>query len=117
MLSCKVKIMILKFIFKLRFITVVFASFILQGMNLDQYLIDHQLVNVVKSCQFQKIEELIRQGADIDAKDYNGDTTLMYATMLGYKDIVKMLISAGADVNIKNIYSNTALIYSATLWL
>ena len=40
---------------------------------------------------------LIAAGADVNAKDSDGDTPLQLAAFRGRTDIVKMLIAAGAD--------------------
>lgn len=55
------------------------------------------------------VQILISAGADVNAKDKEGMTALMYASRGGHKEIVQMLISAGADVNAKTVYNYTAL--------
>ena len=40
---------------------------------------------------------LIAAGADVNAKDSDGDTPLQLAAFRGHADLVKMLIAAGAD--------------------
>jgi len=56
---------------------------------------------------------LIRAGADINTKNSNGWTALMYAASRNNKEAVKMLISAGADVNAKTSDGWTALMKAA----
>jgi hypothetical protein len=53
---------------------------------------------------------LLAAGADVNAKDKDDNTTLMYAWW--DKDIVKRLLEAGADVNVKNKYGKTALMFT-----
>lgn len=55
------------------------------------------------------VEMLINAGADVNAKDSFGNTTLRIAAGSRNKDIAKLLIDAGADVNAKDSSGNTTL--------
>eukprot|EP00434_Breviolum_minutum_P032768 symbB.v1.2.028979.t1/scaffold2981.1/size65978/4 len=59
------------------------------------------------------VKELINAKADLNLKDKNGDTALMWAAKKGHREIVKELISAKADLNLKDKDGNTALILAA----
>ena len=52
------------------------------------------------------VRTLINRGADVNAKDNEGFTALIYASGLGYAEIVKILIANGADVTAKTISTN-----------
>lgn len=52
---------------------------------------------------------LIKQGADLDIQQYNGDTPLMVAIQAKQADIVKLLLNNYAQVVIKNNDGFTAL--------
>ena len=45
---------------------------------------------------------LLKNDADINAKDNFGRTALFHATKCGNKDIVEILIQSGADINTKD---------------
>ncbi len=49
-----------------------------------------------------KIKRLIEEGADVNAKDDNGDLPLHYAVRNDNRDLVELLIEEGADVNTKD---------------
>ena len=55
------------------------------------------------------IPYLIDKGIDIDWKDYNGVTTLIYASACGHLESVEKLVDAGADQTIVDNYGYTAL--------
>ena len=55
------------------------------------------------------VKLLIESGADVNAKDYDGDTALRIAALHNKKDIAELLIEAGADLNVKNNAGRTAL--------
>jgi len=44
------------------------------------------------------VQQLIRNGADVDELDSNQDAPLVMAAYRGYNQIVKLLLEAGADV-------------------
>ena len=71
------------------------------------------LVDAVSRGNREKIELLIAQGADVNARDSNGNTPLMLAARSGHSEIVQFLIARGADVHLKDNLGNTSLIDSA----
>lgn len=54
------------------------------------------------------LELFIKNGANINSKDNDGNTPLMYATSLGLKTIVDILMENGADPTIMNHQGLTA---------
>ena len=60
------------------------------------------------------VKLLVENGADIDVKDYEGCSSLMWASLEGHLEIVKYLVKNGADINIKNEDGKTALDWAAT---
>ena len=51
--------------------------------------------------------KLIADGADINAKDVNGNTPLWTAAWSQHKEVVELLILNGADLNIRENFSTT----------
>ncbi len=56
-----------------------------------------------------KIKSLLAQGSDVNARDWNGRTVLMYAAKNSQLDAINLLIENGADVNAKDEKGYTAL--------
>lgn len=71
------------------------------------------LIDAVSQGNREKIELLIAQGADVNARDGNGNTPLMLAARSGHSEIVQFLIARGADVHLKDNLGNTPLIDTA----
>src|SRR5260370_38516317 len=55
----------------------------------------------------------LAEGADVNARDCDGDTALVLASERGHIELVKVLLKNGADVNAKNLNGVTALIAAA----
>lgn len=71
----------------------------------------------VNSFQLHCIQLLIDNGADVNAKDENGKTPLMYACLHRCEsiEIVRLLLKNGANVNAKDNNDKTALDYASKL--
>lgn len=73
---------------------------------------DEQLFIAADAGDTVKVINLIKQGADPDAKTWEGVTSLMYATENADLPMMKVLIRCGADPDLKPANGNTALIAS-----
>ena len=61
----------------------------------------------------EAVSKLIEEGADVDLKNWSGNTALMLATQHGKAEIVDTLIEKGANVDLTNGSGNTALMFAA----
>jgi len=61
------------------------------------------------------MKNLIENGADINTKNIDGDSSLTISCKLGYKDIIKYLIESGADINIKDENGESPLMIACRL--
>ena len=67
------------------------------------------LLHVSDNCSPEQIEKWLMKGADINARDVDGRTSLMIASENGETDVVKFLLESGADVNAKDEVAMTTL--------
>ena len=79
---------------------------------------DRESNPLIRACQngdLRAVKKLINEAIDVNFKDKNGYTALMYACTLGHDKIVKYLLNApGIDVNLKNERGSTALMYACS---
>jgi len=59
------------------------------------------------------VQELLKNGADVNEYDASGRTALMVAALTGRTPILQTLLSNGASVNVQNTEGWTALMYAA----
>ena len=57
---------------------------------------------------------LVENGAEVNNKNNDGTTALLWAASKGYLEIVRLLVENGAEVNSKNNDGTTALLSAAS---
>ncbi len=57
------------------------------------------LMNAVNRDDVARVQELIRQGADVNETDENQDAPVIIAAYRGYTGVLKALLEAGADLS------------------
>ena len=73
-------------------------------------------IKLIRSSMFgnrEAVKKLLKEGADVNAKNSDGYTALILASSNGRTEIVAMLLDAGANVNARtntNYWGSTALI-------
>lgn len=78
-----------------------------------QPMSDDDFLELCKSGDVDQIKKAINNGANVNAQNDYGNTTLIRATKKGYPEVVKILLQHGSDVKYRNIYGTTALMWSA----
>jgi len=75
--------------------------------------INADLLNEVENGNMHIVEELLANGADVNAKNKDGWSALMVASLKGHTEIVKALLANSADVNAKDFVGTTALMLAS----
>ncbi|UOY94580.1 ankyrin repeat domain-containing protein [Ectobacillus sp. JY-23] len=73
---------------------------------------DERLIEAVKAGEKKVVKELLKEGVNINARDYKGQTAIMIATYNNDVATAKLLIDAGADVNIQDDMQNNPFLYA-----
>lgn len=71
--------------------------------------LDQGLIGAASAGLLREAWKLIRQGANVNARDGGGRRPLIEAAMWGHTDVVRFLMESGADLNAKDGYGETAL--------
>ena len=71
---------------------------------------DNYLFDAIEIDDADKVTRALNNGADVNAKNNDGNTVLIEASKTGHTEIVTILLEKGADVNAKDNYGWTALI-------
>ena len=74
---------------------------------------DLSLLSAAKNGEQQEVKVLLDQGADINAKDSEGNTALCIAAFERHQELAMFLIDQGADVNVKGVQEMTPLFWAA----
>ena len=77
---------------------------------------DTDLHRAAKNGHAETVSLLLDNGADINAKNRDGQTALHVAAKYGHDAIVSLLLDNGADIEAKNIDGSTPLHRAAKKW-
>ena len=74
---------------------------------------DSPLVEAVQKGDQHELERLLKNGADVNARDHNRNTPLASAALVGDVEAVRMLLNYGADVNARGPFGSPPLILAS----
>jgi ankyrin repeat protein len=75
---------------------------------------DHSFFEAALSGEEEKVINLISGGINVNSRDEDGRTALMYAAFNGHSALIDKLVKKEADVNLKDNYGRTALMLAAS---
>jgi len=62
------------------------------------------------------VEDLISEGADVNARDGDNQTALMYASKRSFNKTAAVLLKNGADVNVRSKKEGISALMLAAIW-
>ncbi|WP_353276286.1 ankyrin repeat domain-containing protein [Wolbachia endosymbiont (group B) of Villa cingulata] len=80
---------------------------------LKQAQLNEQLLAAVQDSDFNKVKDLVSQGAILNAQNWNGWTPLHFAVSNNRLDMAKCLIDEGANINAKDKDGRTPLYWAS----
>jgi ankyrin repeat protein len=72
--------------------------------------LDRELIVAAERGDARAVEQLIKRGANVNAKDDKQDSAFLIAAARGRTEVVKLTLAAGADLKSTNRYGGTGLI-------
>ena len=82
-----------------------------QGQKVIQ---DDRLHQAALNGNYSEVISLLTGNRDVNMKDQDGRTALMYASYNGHTEIVKELLNKGAKINLRDQNGRTALMFAAS---
>ncbi len=73
-----------------------------------------KLREAAKNGYIKIVIDLLQQGVDVNARDADKRTALMWAAFDGYTEVAKQLIKRGAEVDARDQFDRTALMFAAS---
>ena len=64
--------------------------------------------------KIETVGQVVKSGADVNARNPDGRTALMLASFNGHADVVALLLDSGADVRLRDAAGRTALMFAST---
>jgi ankyrin repeat protein len=91
----------------------VFCSIILGCASTQKDLVHLPLHEAIIDKEADKVKSLLDKGADVEAKDKDEQTPLIYSSRLRNIEITKILLNHGVDVNARDHDGQTALMHAS----
>ncbi|MFC1478070.1 ankyrin repeat domain-containing protein [Candidatus Margulisiibacteriota bacterium] len=94
---------------------ITYSEFVKSRLNITEYVeeADKELLSAARNGL--DVRKALAKGADVNIKNFWGETVLMIASIKGHNEIVKLLIDAEADLNTRDQWDNTALIFATIM--
>ena len=73
------------------------------------------LLEAARKGDIEQVRQLIKDGADVDQQNDDGQTALMWVAFNGHKECLRELLNAGASTDIQDKNGYTA-VYLASLF-
>jgi hypothetical protein len=75
----------------------------------EDHEVDRDILQQTLNTSVVGVENLLRQGVDVNVQDEHGHSALHYAALYGLIDIIKALVFAGGDINLTCVNESTVV--------
>lgn len=80
-----------------------------KGLLMHARPVDRKLIEATATGDVARVRLLLNEGANPNAKDTNGQSTLHYAAANNQNEIAKLLVAGGANLNATNRWGDRAV--------
>lgn len=91
------------------FVLQIFLLMLLVGCNPISFTRETLLFRACSKGNIEEVRDLLQAGANVNARDAEGETPLMYAAVEGHVAIINLLAKKGADIDAVSSNNETAL--------
>jgi ankyrin repeat protein len=82
--------------------------------SIPDTVLNSRIFEAALNGQLSQLKNLIAGGFDVNTRDKDGSTALMFAAYNGHVDIIRELISKGASINLQDSNGRTALMMASS---
>ena len=76
---------------------------------------ESNLIEVSRIGDYLAVDRYLQQGADVNCRDKDGLTPLIWAAIQGHEEVVRLLLERGGDLEAKNHNGDTALMWASLM--
>lgn len=76
---------------------------------------ENNLIQATRIGDYLGVERHLNQGADVNCRDRDGLTPLIWAAIQGHEEIVRLLLERGGDLEARNHNGDTALMWASLM--
>jgi Ankyrin repeats (3 copies)/Ankyrin repeats (many copies) len=77
--------------------------------------LDSKFIEVTRIGDYLGVDGYLNKGADVNCRDKDGLTPLIWAAIQGHEEIVRLLLERGGDLEAKNNNGDTALMWASVM--
>jgi uncharacterized protein len=77
--------------------------------------LESNLIEVARIGDFLEVDRYLNKGADVNCRDKDGLTPLIWAAIQGHEEIVRLLLERGGELEAKNHNGDTALMWASVM--
>ncbi len=77
--------------------------------------LESNLIEVARIGDYLAVDTYLRGGTEVNCRDKDGLTPLVWAAIQGHEEVVKLLLERGADLEAKNHNGDTALMWASVM--